>query len=197
MTHVLVRIYFRLVLTWVTYLSALGSQQGILISASTVSHCGSLVWKNRSCSEHQYWRSTAVITIMSMLNLQIHLLWAFSRQHECGIKQNKSESILPSVMLGRVTIRLYVHLSTCVGSIPPPPPPPRICVYEFMNKKWFSRHIWIHAWCEFMNRKWFSRLTISRRPTSWWHVLTQSFVQLQVGCSPLIPSVLVCCAVFY
>ena len=35
------------------YLSALGSQQGILISASTVSHCGSHVWKNWSCSEHQ------------------------------------------------------------------------------------------------------------------------------------------------
>ena len=28
-----------------TYLSALGSQQGISISASTVSHCGSPVWK--------------------------------------------------------------------------------------------------------------------------------------------------------
>ena len=53
MTHVLVRIYFRQVLTGGTYLSVLGSQQGILISASTVSHCGSPVWKNGSCSEHQ------------------------------------------------------------------------------------------------------------------------------------------------
>ena len=34
-------------------LSALGSQQGIIISASTVSHCGSPVWKNGSYSEHQ------------------------------------------------------------------------------------------------------------------------------------------------
>ena len=33
--------------------SALGSQQGILISASTVSHCGSPVWKKRPCSELQ------------------------------------------------------------------------------------------------------------------------------------------------
>ena len=41
MTQVLARIYFPLVLTGGTYLSALGSQQGILISASTVFHCGS------------------------------------------------------------------------------------------------------------------------------------------------------------
>ena len=36
------------------YLSALGSQQGILISASSVSHCGSPVWKNGPCSEYQF-----------------------------------------------------------------------------------------------------------------------------------------------
>ena len=53
MTHVLVHICFRLVLTGGTYPSALGSQQGILISASTVSHCGSPVWKKGSYSEHQ------------------------------------------------------------------------------------------------------------------------------------------------
>ena len=32
---------------------SIGSQQWILISASTVSHCGSPVWKNGPCSEHQ------------------------------------------------------------------------------------------------------------------------------------------------
>ena len=42
-----------IILTRGTYLSALGSQQGILISASTVSHCGSPVWKKRPCSELQ------------------------------------------------------------------------------------------------------------------------------------------------
>ena len=97
MTHVLVQIYFWLVLTGGTYLSTLGSQQGILISASTVSCCGSPVWKNGPCSEHQ------CIGLLEghcsnyiMLNLQIHLVWASSRQHECGIKQNKlSESIKP------------------------------------------------------------------------------------------------------
>ena len=62
------------------------------------------LWKNGSCSEHQ---CTGLLEehcsnyIMLMLNLQIHLLWASSRQYECGIKQNKlSESILPSVVLG-------------------------------------------------------------------------------------------------
>ena len=54
MTHVLVRVYFWQVLTGGTYLSALGSQQEILISASAVSHCGSHVWKNWSSSEHQW-----------------------------------------------------------------------------------------------------------------------------------------------
>ena len=44
-THFGLHIYFRQVLTGGTYLSALGSQQGILISASTVSHCGSPVRK--------------------------------------------------------------------------------------------------------------------------------------------------------
>ena len=29
------------------------SPQGIFISVSTVSHCGSPVWKNGPCSEHQ------------------------------------------------------------------------------------------------------------------------------------------------
>ena len=52
-THFGLHIYFRHVLIGGTYLSALGSQQGILISASTVSHCGSPVWKKWSCSEHQ------------------------------------------------------------------------------------------------------------------------------------------------
>ena len=104
MTHILVHIYFRQVLTGGTYLSTLDSQQGILISAPTVSHCGSPVWKNGPCSERQ---CIGLLVehcsnyIMSMLNLQIHLLWASSRQHECGIKQNKlCESVLPSVMLG-------------------------------------------------------------------------------------------------
>ena len=66
MVHVLVRGYFWWVLTGGTYPSALGSQQRILISASTVSHCGSPVWKNGSCSEHQCtgcWRSTVVIIL--------------------------------------------------------------------------------------------------------------------------------------
>ena len=86
-----------------TYLSALGSQQEILISASTVSHCGSHVWKKWSCSEHQYiglLEEHCSNYIMSMLNLQTNLLGASSRQHDCGIKQNNelSESVLPSVM---------------------------------------------------------------------------------------------------
>ena len=47
-----------------------------------------------------------------MLNLQIHLLWASSGQHVCGIKQNKlSESILPSVMLGLVAT--FICTSVC------------------------------------------------------------------------------------
>ena len=33
--------------------------------------------------------------------------------------------------------------------------------------------------------------------TSWWYVMTSSFVQLQMGCSLLIPCVLICCVVFY
>ena len=107
-----------------------------------------------------------------MLNLQIHLLWASLRQHECGIKQNKlSKSILPSVMLGWVTTfvctsvylcRIYIyiyiyptHLSLSLSL--------SLYIYIYMNKMWFSRHIWIHA-CEFMNKKWFSRLTVSRWP---------------------------------
>ena len=75
-----------------------------------------------------------------MLNLRIHLPWASSRQHECGIKQNKlsDESMLPSVMLGWVTTfvcpcllvwDIYLYLSILYT---------RICVYEFMNKTWFS-----------------------------------------------------------
>ena len=39
---------------------------------------------------------------------------------------------------------LYVHLSTCVGYIHT-----WVCVYEFMSKKCFSRHIWIHACASF------------------------------------------------
>ena len=55
----------------------------------------------QSINTQACWRCTAVV--MSMLNLQIHLLWASSWQHECGIKQNKlSAPILPSVMLGWV-----------------------------------------------------------------------------------------------
>ena len=49
-----------------------------------------------------------------MLNLHIHLPWASSRQHECGIKQNKlSESVLPSVMLGWVTTFVCTSVYLC------------------------------------------------------------------------------------
>ena len=143
-----------------TYLFSTGTHQGYLLVSSRFStgdlnFCvysiplGSPVWKNRSCSEHQcigLLEEHCCNYIMSMLNLQIHLLWASSRQHECGIKQNNlSESILPSVMLGWVTT--FVCTSVCLSSCAPPPPPPTwICVYEFMNKKCFqSRHICIHA----------------------------------------------------
>ena len=154
-----------------TYLSALGSQQGILISASTVSHCGSLVWKNGSCSEHQ---CTGLLEehcshyIMSMLNLQIHLLWASSRQHECGIKQNKlSESILPSVMLGWVTRFVCTSVYLCRISLSLSPHTHldmRVRVYDsLLNKKFFQTHLDTCMW-EFMNKMWFSGLTVSRRP---------------------------------
>ena len=90
-------------------------------------------------------RSSAVI--MSTLNLQIDLLWASSRQHECGIKENKlSESILLSVMLGWVTIHLYVRVYLCRIYIDIYLYT-RICVYEFMRKQTL-----------------FSGLTVSRRP---------------------------------
>ena len=102
---------------------------GILISVSTVSHCGSPLWKNRSCSKHQcigLLEEHCSNHIMSMLNLQIH-----------GIKQNKlSESILLSFMLGWMTTFVCTSVYFCRICI---------CVYEFMNKKCFSRHIWIHA----------------------------------------------------
>ena len=95
------------------------------------------MWKNGSCSQHQH---TGLLEkhcsnhIKSMLNLQIRLLWASSRQHECGIKQNKlSESILPSVMLGRV----ITFVCTCL-LVQDMYLYTRICVYEFMNKTWFS-----------------------------------------------------------
>ena len=76
-----------------------------------------------------------------MLNVQMHLLWASSRQHECGIKQNKlSESVLLQSYLDE-WLHLYVHLSTCVHTHTHTHI--SICVYEFMNQKCFSRHIWI------------------------------------------------------
>ena len=75
-----------------------------------------------------------------MLNLQIHLLWTSSRQHEGGIKHNKlSESVLPSVTLGWVTTSVCTSVYSCSIYIYI-----YICVYEFMNRKFFSRHIWIH-----------------------------------------------------
>ena len=126
-------------------MSALGSQQGILISESTVSHCGSPMWKKQSCSEHQcigLLEEHYSNYIMSTLNLQIHQ-WASSRQHQCGIKQNK----LFASQSGIKQNKLFASQS---GG--------QSCLDE-----WFSRHIYI-CMCKFMNKKWFSRLTISRQP---------------------------------
>ena len=56
--------------------------------------------------------------IMPMLNLQIHQ-WASSRQHQCGIRQNKlsaSQSGLRSCL--DEWLHLHVHLSACVGYTP-------------------------------------------------------------------------------
>ena len=176
MTHVLVRIYFRYVPTGGTYLSALGSQQGILISASTVSHCGSTGWKNGSCSEHQciglLEEHCSNYIVMSLLNLQIHLQWASLRQHECGINQDKlSKSILPSVMLGWVTTflctsvylcRIYIYILHTSLSLSPHTPG-YACMSLWIKSGFRSRHIWIRV-CEFKNKKWFSGLTVSRWP---------------------------------
>ena len=139
------------------------------------------VEKKRSCSEHQcigLLEEHCGNYIMSMLNLQIHLLWETSQQHECGIKQNKlSESIYQYI---------YIHTHTHTW----------ICVSEFMNKLFFKTHL-DTCMCEFMNKKWFSRLTLSRWPQAGGVYRLKSFVQLQVGCSLLILCVLVCCIVFY
>ena len=104
-------------------------------------------------------RSSAVI--MSTLNLQIDLLWASSRQHECGIKENKlSESILLSVMLGWVTIHLYVRVYLCRIYIDIYLYT-RICVYEFEKTNVVFRTYRF------------------KTATNWWYmpVLTRSFVQ--------------------
>ena len=101
---------------------------------------------------------------MSTLNMQIHLLWASSRQHECGVKQNKlSESVLPSVMLGWVTTSVCTSVYLCR-------------IYIYIKIKYTHLDTRVSLWivffqthldtcvCEFMNKKWFSGLTISSRP---------------------------------
>ena len=78
---------------------------------------------------------------MSMLNLQIQLLWASSRQLECGIKQNKiigislafghawtSDYICMYSYLCNIYIYIYIYIYIIHTWI---------CVYEFMNRKVF------------------------------------------------------------
>ena len=98
---------------------------------------------------------------MSMLNLQIHLLWANSQQHECGIKQNKlSESVLPSVMLGWATTFVCTYVYVCMYNAHTTG---YACMSLWIRSVFFQTHLDICV-CKFMNKKWFSGLTVSRWP---------------------------------
>ena len=147
--------YFRQVLTGGTYLSAVGSQQGILISASTVSHCGGHVWKKGSRSEHQciglleehcsnlYYVNVKSADASAVGKFTTARVWHKAEQWIIRV----------SLAFGHALDEwqyLYVHLSTCVGYT-------SISTYIHLDiyyacmsswiKSVFSRHIWIHA-CE-------------------------------------------------
>ena len=75
-----------------------------------------------------------------MLNLQTHLLFTTARVWHKA--QKLSKSILPSVTLVWVTTSVCTFVYLCSMYIYKIHI--WICVYKFMNKKCFSRHIWIH-----------------------------------------------------
>ena len=118
-----------------------------------------------------------------MLNLQTHLLWASSRQHECGIKHNKlwvslafdhaSMSMTTSVCTSVYWCRIYIYIIHIW-----------ICVYEFMNKVFFQTHECMSLWI---------KSVFPDSPFQDGHKLVYWFVQLQTGCSLLILCVLMLC----
>ena len=113
MTHVLLRIYFRLVLTGGTYLSALGSQQGILISASAVPHCGSPVWKNGPCSEHQC-IGLLEVHCSNYINVKSAATFAVGKFTTAWVWHKAQQITSQSCLRSRLDewLHLYVHLST-------------------------------------------------------------------------------------
>ena len=131
-----------------------------------------------------------------MLNLQIHLLWASSQQHESGIKQNKlSESILPLATLGWVTT--FVFTSVCLCRVYIFTHTPGYAGMSLWIKSVFSRHIWIHACACLWTKSGFPDL-----PFQGSHklaVCTDSVIcsVTKGGSSLLILCVLVCCVIFF
>ena len=99
-------------------------------------------------------------------------------------------------------LHLYLHLSACGGYIyiyiyTYIYTHAWICMYEFMNKKCFSRHIWIHACACLWTKSGFPDL-----PFQGSHklaVCTDSVIcsVTKGGSSLLILCVLVCCVIFY
>ena len=120
-----------------------------------------------------------------MLNLHTHLLWASSRQHECGIKHNKlSASVLPSVTLEWVTTSVCTSVYLCR----------RLYIYIYIYIYYTSGYACMSLWiksvlffqthlntrvCAFMNKKWFSGLTVSRWPQA--GVLTRHLFSYKWG----------------
>ena len=79
-----------------------------------------------------------------MLNLQTHLLWASSRQHECGIKHNKlwvSLAFDHAWMSDYICMYICLHIYIYIYIIHI-----WICVYEFMNKVFFQTHECVSLW---------------------------------------------------
>ena len=112
--------YFRQVLTGGTYLSAIGSQQGILISASTVSHSGSPVWKNGSCSEHQCIGLLGEhCSNLYYVNVESADASAVGKFTTARVWHKAEQWIIwVGLAFGHALDGwqyLYVHLSTCVG----------------------------------------------------------------------------------
>ena len=149
-------------------MSALGSQQGILISASTVSHCGSPVWKNGSCSEHQ------CIGLLekhcSYVNVKSADTSAVGKFTIARVWHKAEQIIRVNLAFGHAWMSDYIRMYICLlvydthtHTHTHTRTHTWICVYEFMNKVVFQTHL-DTCMCKFMNKKWFSRLTVSRRP---------------------------------
>ena len=114
-----------------------------------------------------------------MLNLQIHLLWASSQQHEGGM--NLSQSCLWSHLDER--LHLYLHLSACGGYI-------YIYIYTHTythTPGYACMSLWIKSvfpdTSGYMHVRVYEQKVVFqtyrfKAVTNWRYALTQSFVQL-------------------